>query len=108
MQITEKQMKEALEGGLTVTVIINGEYYDFAPEGTEKVEEYFNSCKQYWIRQGLPMSQVMSRVIWWDCVEVWNMDKSWNAAKVAFINQYRRYRPYGPTPEKEAVESGNA
>lgn len=32
MQITEKQMKEALKGGLNVIVIINGEYYDFVPE----------------------------------------------------------------------------
>ena len=32
MKITEKQMKEAIKGGLNVIVIINGEYYDYKPE----------------------------------------------------------------------------
>ena len=35
MQITEKQMKEAIKGGLNVIVIINGEYYDYKPEEEE-------------------------------------------------------------------------
>lgn len=35
MQITEKQMKEAVKGGLNVIVIINGEYYDYKPDEVE-------------------------------------------------------------------------
>lgn len=35
MQITEKQMKEAIKGGLNVIVIINGEYYDYKPDEEE-------------------------------------------------------------------------
>ncbi len=38
MQITEKQMKEAIKGGLNVIVIINGEYYDYKPEEKEENE----------------------------------------------------------------------
>ena len=38
MQITEKQMKEAIKGGLNVIVIINGEYYDYKPKEKEENE----------------------------------------------------------------------
>ena len=108
MTVTTKQMDEALEHGYSVTVVINGEHYSYAPEGTEEVERYFTQCRDFWIRQGLPMSIAMARTIWWDCCEVWNFDKSWTPAKIAFINQYRQYTPYGPIPEKKAVEEGRA
>lgn len=32
MEITAEQMKEAIKEGYTVTVIINGEYYEYKPE----------------------------------------------------------------------------
>ena len=32
MEITAEQMKEAIENGYSVTVIINGEYYEYKPE----------------------------------------------------------------------------
>ena len=38
MQITEKQMKEAIKGGLYVMVVINGEYYEYKPEEKEENE----------------------------------------------------------------------
>lgn len=108
MEITVQQMNEAMEHGYIVKVVVNGEYYDFAPEGTKEVEKYFTECRNFWIRQGLPMSQAMARAIWFDCCEVWNFGKSWTPAKVAFINRYRRYKPYDPIPEKEQIEKGNA
>lgn len=41
MEITAKQMNEAAQAGLTVFVIINGEYYEYKPEtsGNNKQEE---------------------------------------------------------------------
>lgn len=109
MTITAKQMEEALQAGYNVTVIVNGEYYGFAPEGMKEVEEYFKTCLSYWRRQGCGNSQAMSRALWWDCAEVWNIGKSWTPAKIAFFQQYRRqYTPYSPIPEEEAVKSGAA
>ena len=36
MKITAEQMKDALNAGYPVIVVINGEYYDFQPESEEK------------------------------------------------------------------------
>ncbi len=35
MEITTKQMNEAAQAGLTVFVIINGEYYEYRPETSD-------------------------------------------------------------------------
>ena len=36
MEITIEQIKEAIKYGYNVTVIINGEYYDFKPDETKE------------------------------------------------------------------------
>lgn len=35
MEITTKQMNEAVQAGLTVFIIINGEYYEYRPETSD-------------------------------------------------------------------------
>lgn len=72
------------------------------------IESYFNSCVNFWVSTGVSKGVATVRALWWDCVEVWNFDKSWTPEKVEFINRYRRYEPYGPVPEAKRVEEGNA
>ncbi len=73
-----------------------------------EIEAYFRACVKYWMSTGLNEGHAIVRAIWWDCVEVWNADKSWNKDKVNFINKFRRYQPYEPTPDDKLVEEGNA
>ena len=40
MKITAEQMKDALNAGYPVIVVINGEYYDFQPEPEEKSRSF--------------------------------------------------------------------
>ena len=42
MEITTKQMNEAAKAGLTILVIINGEYYEYKPETTDNNEQEEN------------------------------------------------------------------
>lgn len=73
------------------------------------IQDYFDSCIEYWIREhNLSREVATVRAIWWDCVEIWNTDKTWNDEKIAFINRYRQYKPYDPVPEEECVAKGNA
>ena len=72
------------------------------------IQQYFDACVNYWMRQGCSRGLATVRTIWWDCVETWNTDHTWTDAKVKFINKYRKYEPYGPVPEKERVEKGEA
>lgn len=72
------------------------------------LKEYFDACVNYWMRNGDSKGVATVKAIWWDCVEVWNADKSWNEEKVAFINRYRSYKPYDPVPEAVMVEEGVA
>ncbi len=74
----------------------------------ENIEEYFGTCVAYWMSTGVSEGVATCRAIWWDCVEVWNADKSWTEDKITFINRYRKYKPYDPVPETEMVEEGNA
>ena len=75
---------------------------------TTGIQNYFNSCVDYWMSKGDSIDAAIAKAIWWDCVEVWNADKSWTDEKVVFINQWRKYEPYGPVPEAKRVEEGNA
>ena len=43
----------------------------------DKIKEYFNSCVNYWMSTGVSKWVATCRVIWWDCVDVWNTEKSW-------------------------------
>lgn len=73
-----------------------------------EIEEYFNSCINYWISTGISRGAATVRTLWWDCAEIWNVGKSWTPAKIEFFNRYRRYEPYGALPERDCVEKGNA
>ena len=73
-----------------------------------EIEKYFNSCMDYWIGNGDSKGVATIKTIWWDCVEVWNADKSWTEEKVQFIKKWRDYEPYGEVPPSEFVENGNA
>lgn len=75
----------------------------------ERIEAYFNLCVGYWMSQGVSKGVATVRALWWDCVEVWNADKSWNDDKVAFIKKWRSwYEPYGDIPAPDRVMEGNA
>ena len=83
------------------------EVYRMCGVGKE-IENYFETCVAYWMRSGDSKKVATVKALWWDCVEVWNFDKSWNADKIEFINRYRHYKPYDPVPEAKFVEAGNA
>ncbi len=63
--------------------------------------KYFNTCKEYWMRNGDSESVAASKAFWWDCVEVWNADNSWNDEKRKFANDFRGYTPGDPVPDVE-------
>ena len=54
------------------------------------VENYFFACLDFWRRKGYEDHEAFVRTLCYDCVEVWNYDKSWNDAKLEFV---RRYAP---------------
>lgn len=72
------------------------------------IQDYFNACVSFWMSRGDSKGIATIKALWWDCVEVWNADKSWNDEKIVFVNQYRKYKPYGPIPEAECTAAGNA
>ena len=74
----------------------------------QRIDDYFNSCVDFWVRQGFSKGVATVRALWWDCVEIWNFDESWNDEKIEFINKWRQYKPYGPVPEIDRVAEGNA
>lgn len=74
----------------------------------ENIENYFGTCVAYWMSTGVSKGVATVRTIWWDCVEVWNADKSWTEEKVKFINRYRKYKPYDAIPDEEYIAEGNA
>lgn len=73
-----------------------------------EIENYFNLCKSYWMNNGDSEGVATVKALWWDCVEVWNTDKSWNDEKIIFVNNYRHYEPYDPIPEEKMVKVGMA
>lgn len=79
-----------------------------AAKAMVEIEKFFNDCVNFWMRNGCTKGVATVRAIWWDCVECWNIDKSWDENKIKFINRYRRYNPYDPVPDEKSVESGNA
>ena len=73
------------------------------------IEAFFDACVNFWItRCGCSKDVATVRAIWWDCVEAWNIDRSWDENRISFINRFRKYNPYDPIPEESLVESGNA
>lgn len=75
-------------------------------ETYEDVLKYFNSCKTYYMRNGDSEGVATSKAFWWDCVEVFNFDKSWNDAKRKFAKEFRNYCPGDPVPDAKFVEKG--
>ena len=72
----------------------------------EGVQEFFEQCKAYWIRQGDSEEVATSKAFWWDMVECFNFDKSWNDAKRKFAEEFRGYHPGDPEPTEEQVLVG--
>ena len=72
-----------------------------------EVQQYFDACSAYWVRNGDSPAVAACKAFWWDCVEVWNIS-GWDQAKEDFARSFRGYRPGNPVPEPRCVEAGNA
>jgi hypothetical protein len=72
----------------------------------EGVQTFFDQCKAYWMRNGDPEGVATSKALWWDLVECFNFDNSWNEAKKQFVKDFRGYVPGNPVPEAKLVEKG--
>lgn len=71
----------------------------------DQVNAFFNACKDYWLRLGDPEHVASSKAFWWDCVECWNFDHSWNDAKREFAHIYN-YNEGDPVPAPDIVARG--
>lgn len=71
----------------------------------DQVTEFFDQCKAYWMRQGDSERVATSKAFWWDCVECWNFDKSWNDAKRDLAAMFG-YKEGDPIPSADAVSHG--
>lgn len=72
----------------------------------EGVQQFFEQCKAFWMRQGDTAGVATSKAFWWDCVECFNFDKSWNDAKRKFAKDFRNYNPGDPVPDEKLVGKG--
>ncbi len=73
----------------------------------EGVQEFFKQCKVFWMRNGDSAEVATSKAFWWDMVECFNFDKSWNDAKRKFAEEFRGYHPGDPEPTEEQVLEGS-
>lgn len=71
----------------------------------DQVADYFATCKAYWLRQGDSEQVASAKAFYWDCVEVWNFDRSWNDAKRCMAEMFG-YKEGDPVPAPELVEKG--
>lgn len=71
----------------------------------DQVTAFFDTCKAYWLRKGDSARVATSKALWWDCIEVWNFDRSWNDAKRQFASMFG-YKEGDPVPAPEVVERG--
>lgn len=69
----------------------------------EEIENYYQQCKQYWIRSGNSPRVSERKALWWDCVETWNFDNSWNDAKREFVRRHN-IEPDSPIPDESKIE----
>lgn len=72
----------------------------------EKINSYFSSCKKFWLSTGDSEGVATSKTFWWDCVEVWNHDKSWTPVKERWAWNFRAYKPGNPIPDSNLVVEG--
>ena len=70
------------------------------------VRQYFDMCKRYWMSTGDSEGVATSKAFWWDCIEVWNADDSWNEEKEKFALEFRNYHKGDPIPEESLIEKG--
>lgn len=71
----------------------------------DQVTAFFDACRSYWMRQGDADYVASSKAFWWDCVECWNFDKSWNDAKREFASIFN-YKEGDPVPAPDIVARG--
>lgn len=71
----------------------------------DQVVSFFDTCKDYWLRNGDSGRIATSKAFWWDCVESWNFDRSWNDAKRQFASLFN-YKEGDPVPAPDVVERG--
>ena len=74
----------------------------------EAVQQFFDQCVAFWVRQGDSRAVACCKAFWWDIIEVSNAFDTWTPAKEEFVFKYRGYRRGDPEPEASRVESGNA
>lgn len=71
----------------------------------DQVADYFATCKDFWLRQGDSERVATAKAFYWDCVEVWNFDHSWNDAKRDMAAMFG-YTEGDPVPAPELVVKG--
>ena len=72
----------------------------------DPVKHYFEYSKAFWMRNGDSAGVATSKAFWWDCIEVWNADNSWDDAKRKFAKEFRNYTPGDPMPEAKLIAHG--
>lgn len=55
---------------------------------TKACWEYWETCKNYWVRTGNSEELAAAKAYWYDCREVWDFDHSWNDAKREFTHEF--------------------
>ena len=71
-----------------------------------EIKEYFEKCKQFWISRGDREGVATSKAFWFDCVEIWNFEKSWTPVKEKFAMDFRGYKPGDEVPSEKVIEKG--
>lgn len=72
----------------------------------EEVREFFEQCKNFWLRQGSTELVAKCKAFWWDIVQVSNVYDCWTPGKEQFALEFCGYHPHDPEPTKEEVEAG--
>lgn len=67
---------------------IHGSYWD-------QLWDYMD----YWIRTGDCEADALAKAYWWDCVEVWNFDHSWDDEKTRWSKFFVLMFPNCKCPE---------
>ena len=68
--------------------ILHGSYWDRLWENME-----------YWKMTGDSESVALSKAYWWDYIEVWNYDKSWDEEKKQWCKCFNLFFPNCKCPE---------
>lgn len=69
-------------------------------------ERFLKECKAYWMSKGDSEKVSEAKAFWWDMIEGWNFDKSWNAEKERFAMDFRGYKRGDPIPDESVVWKG--